>query len=232
MSRFVMHAAFIVFLTALAASSSYGQRTTHHKYGIFGFGSLITDPGEELAAATERRVEIDTPFAIEYGRSSGTRGGAPTLVPVKSGGAKVKATVFVLKDGITEQEAENILWRRETRQVGSGKQYKRPKNPGPNHVIAAYSTNVAGCDKVFYTDFADSGKLSNPTAVQLAQLAVDSARNPDVKDAMDGITYLMNAEKSGIQTPLTPSYEKQILRLTGTSNLEEALAKCRSEAAK
>ncbi len=204
-----------------------GQQPPKHQYGIFGFGSLIVDPGQELAAATERREETETPFAIEYGRSSGTRGGAPTLVPVKSGGAKVKATVFVLKDSISEQEAKNILWRRETRQVGSGKQYKRPAHPGPNSVLAAYTANLLGLDKIFYTDFADSGKLTDPTPAQLARLAVDSASDPKVKEGMDGITYLMNAKKSGIETPLTPAYEKEILRLTGTTSLEEALAKCR-----
>src|SRR5581483_11635375 len=83
------------------------------KYGIFGFGSLISDPGEELTRATARRQDLETPFAVEYGRSSNTRGGAPTLVPVKTGGAKVKATVFVLKDSISEQEARDILYRRE-----------------------------------------------------------------------------------------------------------------------
>ncbi len=214
-------------LLGIALSTASGQQPAKHKYGIFGFGSLISDPGDELAAATERKEEIETPFAIEYGRSSGTRGGAPTLVPVKSAGAKVKATVFVLKDSITEQEAENILWRRETRQVGSGKQYKRSANPGPNSVLAAYSTNLLGLDKIFYTDFADAGKLVNPTAAQLAKLAVESARNPEVKDGMDGITYLINAKKAGIMTPLTPDYEKEILRLTHASSLEEALAKSR-----
>ena len=228
----LLYALICALLMIATAVTAQGQPPVKHKYGIFGFGSLITDPGEELAAATERREELETPFAIEYGRSSGTRGGAPTLVPVKSGGAKVKATVFVLKDSVSEQEAENILWRRETRQVGSGKQYKRPKNPGPNSVLAAYSTNLLGLDKIFYTDFSDSGKLSNPTASQLAQLAVDSARDPDVKEGMDGITYLMNARKAGIETPLTPAYEKEILRLTGSSSLQEALAKCHATATK
>src|SRR5262249_10441219 len=105
-----------------------GRHVAHAKLkiGIFGFGSLIADPGEELADATASRIGAETPFAVEYGRTSKrTRGGAPTLVPVSSGGAHVKATIFVLKDSISEQEAKNILWRRETRQVGSGKAYKR-----------------------------------------------------------------------------------------------------------
>jgi hypothetical protein len=204
-----------------------------HKIGIFGFGSLIADPGEELAAATIARVQAETPFAIEYGHSSThTRAGAPTLVPVKAGGAKAMATIFVLKDSLSDQEAANILYRRETRQIGSGKAYKRPTNPGPNNVLVESCPNVMGVEKVLYTDFADSGKLVNPTAKQLAELAIGSARSPDVPDGMDGISYLMNAKKAGIITPLTADYEKEILKQTGTTSLDAALAKLRPSAAK
>jgi hypothetical protein len=199
-----------------------------HKIGIFGFGSLIADPGEELARATASRLEAETPFAIEYAHTSThTRGGAPTLVPVKAGGAQVKATIFVLNDSISEQEAANILWRRETRQVGSGKLYKPSTHPGPNSVLVAGAKNYQGLDTILYTDFADSGKLANPTAEQLADLAVTSARNHDVPEGMDGISYLMAAKKAGIITPLTADYERGILRLTGASSLEDALRKVR-----
>jgi hypothetical protein len=199
-----------------------------HKIGIFGFGSLIADPGEELAKSTASRLEAETPFAIEYAHTSThTRGGAPTLVPVKSGGAKVKATIFVLNDSISEQEAANILWRRETRQVGSGKSYKPSAHPGPNSVLVAAVKSYQGLDTILYTDFADSGKLANPTAEQLAELAVTSARNPDVPEGMDGISYLMAAKKAGIITPLTANYERGILQLTGASSLEESLKKAR-----
>jgi hypothetical protein len=206
-----------------------GERpSTRLKIGIFGFGSLIADPGEELANATASRIEAETPFAVEYGRTSKrTRGGAPTLVPVKNGGTKVKATIFVLKDSVSEQEARDILWRRETRQVGSGKTYKRPAHPGPSSVLVATCKNFMGLDRVLYTDFADSGKLTNPTAGELARLAMESAKNHDVPDGMDGISYLMAAKKAGIVTPLSADYEKEILRMTGASSLEEALTKVR-----
>jgi hypothetical protein len=58
-------------------------------------------------------------------------------------------------------------------------------------------------------------------------LAVDSARNREVPDGNDGISYLMNAKKAGIVTPLSADYEKEIRKLTGTSSLESALAKLR-----
>jgi hypothetical protein len=236
-----------IFPTAVAAqgqqpSAPSGRSTTagpneaapaKHKIGIFGFGSLITDPGEELAAATIARVQAETPFAIEYGHSSThTRAGAPTLVPVKTGGAKAMATIFVLKDSISDQEAANILYRRETRQIGTGKAYKPPTKRGPNTVLVATAPNVMGVGKVLYTDFPDSGKLVNPTAKQLADLAIGSARSADVPDGMDGISYFMNAKKAGITTPLTADYEKEILKQTGTSSLEAALAKLRPPAAK
>jgi hypothetical protein len=230
---------FIVAIAVLAlgqqpASSDGRGHADHrppraiHKIGILGFGSLIADPGEELSAATESRQEMETPFAIEFGRSSNTRGGAPTLVPVAAGGAKAKAVVFVLKGSVSEQEASNILWRRETRQVGSGRSYVRPVKPGPNSVLVRACTNLLGLEKILYTDFADSGKLGNPTATQLAEMAVLSARNPEVaKKGMDGISYFMAAKKAGIKTPLSADYEREILRLSHTDSLEHALAKLR-----
>jgi hypothetical protein len=215
------------------SASPKGSDSVKHKIGIFGFGSLIADPGDELAAATIAKVQAETPFAIEYGHSSThTRAGAPTLVPVKTGGAKAMATVFVLKDSISDQEAANILYRRETRQIGSGKVYKQPANPGPNNVLVETCSNVAGVQKVLYTDFADSGKLVNPSAKQLAELAIGSARSTDVPDGMDGISYLMNAKKAGIITPLTADYEKEVLKQTGATSLWAALAKLRPSSAK
>lgn len=234
MTRFTRRAALAVLACGLLAVGARGQhqgRTDGSaaglKIGIFGFGSLIADPGEELENATASRIQAETPFAIEYGRTSRTRGGAPTLVPVNTGGARVKATIFVLKDSVSLPEARDILWRRETRQVGSGKSYKRPAHPGPNAVLVAEAKNFMGLDRVLYTDFADSGKLANPTARQLAELAVASARDASVPEGRDGISYLMAAKKAGIRTPLSADYEKEILRLTGTSSLQEALEKTR-----
>ena len=138
------------------------------RYGIFGFGSLINDPGEELNNATVSRQDLETPFAVEYGRSSNTRGGSPTLVPVKTGGAKVKGTVFMLKDSISEQEAEDVLYRRELHQVGGGRTYDPSAKPGKNSIVIAAWPNLIGLKKIFYTDFGDSGKLTNPTPALLA----------------------------------------------------------------
>jgi hypothetical protein len=83
--------------------------------GILAFGSIADKPGTELAAATTRRIEVETPFAVEFARSSRTRDGAPTLVPVSEGGTHASAVVLVLKGSVTAAQAHAMLYERETR---------------------------------------------------------------------------------------------------------------------
>ena len=73
-----------------------------------------------------------------------------------------------------------------------------------------------GIETVLYTRIG--ANIDDLTASKLAKLAVDSARPR--QDGKDGISYLMNAKKCGIQTPLSLDYENEILRLTGTDSLE------------
>ncbi len=88
--------------------------------GIVAFGSLLDEPGAELEARIARRIEgIETPFAVEFARSSRTRDGAPTLVPVRVGGAPLPAAVLILDEAVDEQLARDLLYRRETWQVGA-----------------------------------------------------------------------------------------------------------------
>ncbi len=78
--------------------------------GILAFGSLIDSPGAEIEAALAgRRVNVRTPFGVEFARSSTKRGGAPTLVPLKQGGTPVLAQILLVN--VSEQEAKNRLWR-------------------------------------------------------------------------------------------------------------------------
>ena len=70
--------------------------------GILAYGSLIEDLGKEIEPLIrERRENIETPFSIEFARSSSTRDGAPTLVPVENGGSPVLATVLLLEAGVS-----------------------------------------------------------------------------------------------------------------------------------
>jgi serine/threonine protein kinase len=195
---------------------------------ILAYGSIINEPQKELEEATASKMEVVTPFPVEFARKSKKRGNAPTLVKVDRGGAKVKGVLFVLKESVTEAEAKNILWRRETRKVGTGETYTEPNPPKPNQLLARTLTNFAGADVVVYTDFPDAGKLTDPTAAQLAELAVASAKNPAVAAGLDGISYLMGARDAGIETRLTAEYEREILKQTQTDSLEAALAKATS----
>lgn len=191
--------------------------------GILAFGSLIHDPGAELAAATASRREVWTPFPVEFARSSGKRGGAPTLVPVSSGGSRVRAVVLVLRDGISEADAASILWRREIGEIKSGRAYIRPADPRANQVLVETLLDFEGFAKVFYTDFPERGKLAHPTPGELARLAIESVGAAD--PGKDGISYLIAARAAGIATPLTAGYEAEVLRRTGAPTLEEALTR-------
>jgi hypothetical protein len=196
--------------------------------GILAFGSLISDPGPELGAATENRRGTMTPFLVEFARSSGNRGGAPTLVPVTSGGASVRAVILVLRGPISEVDAASILWRRETQRIGSGRSYVRPTSPGPDRMLVEALTDFEGFAKVFYTDFPESGKIQDPTPALLARLAIASVSAAPL--GKDGISYLIAAKADGIETPLAAGYEAEILRQTGALSLEDALARLRAEA--
>ncbi len=64
-----------------------------------------------------------TPFGIEFARSSRTRDGAPVLVPVGTSGTPVSGVIMLLREGISEQEVMDRLYRREIHRVGSWKCY-------------------------------------------------------------------------------------------------------------
>ena len=79
--------------------------------GVLAYGSLIDDLGPELGPHVRWCIpNIETPFPVEFARTSSSRDGAPTLVPV---------------------ERADLLWRRETRETGD-RHYKPKPNAGPN----------------------------------------------------------------------------------------------------
>jgi len=80
---------------------------------------------------------------------------------------------------------------------------------------------------VLYTDFNPSGKLRCPDPQELAIAAIKSVERAEL--GKDGISYLIDRINEGILTGLTPRYEKEILALTGTPSLAEALASTRAE---
>lgn len=186
--------------------------------GILAFGSLIDEPGWEIAEAiVDRKSGVRTPFSVEFARKSIKRGGAPTLVPVPDGGSPVLAQILILN--ISEQQAKDRLWRREINKVGQGGCYQHSANPGLNTLIIERHERLEGIAIVLSARFLPT--ISPLTAEHLAALAIESARHEN--DGRDGISYLMNAKRNGIVTPLSDAYEREILRRTQTHNLADAL---------
>ena len=193
-----------------------------HRVGILAYGSLLEEPGDEIAPLVIARIPgVVTPFRIEFFRSSPTRGGAPTVVPVENGGATVRGTVLVLHDRVSIEDARDLLWRRETRRIGTGRHYRKPSEPDPNQMFAEELPNFAGVGVVLYARFGRT--LSNPSPDELAALAIKSAMGEAGKRGLDGISYLISLKRQGIVTPLMPAYEEALLKQTGAASLEDAL---------
>jgi hypothetical protein len=190
--------------------------------GILAFGSLINRPGREIEQAiVARKTGIRTPFGIEFARTSRTRAGAPTLVPVDSGGGQVLAHILVVD--LSEQEAKDRLWRRETDRVGQRGHYIDRRNPGVDTLIIDRFDNLGGVALVLAARFP--ANITPLSAEVLATLAIKSAE--ELADGGDGISYLLDAKRNGIVTPLSASFEQEILRRMKTTSLEEALKKIR-----
>jgi len=186
--------------------------------GVLAYGSLITDPGPELEAVTVDTITgVPTPFRVEFARSSGKRGGAPTLVPVEEGGSQVQAVIFKVEG--SERDIADIVYRREIHAVGTGKTYSDPPVDRKNAVRIARFGGLTGFDVVLATRIA--ANISPLSAEILADLAIASAR--ELKDGRDGISYLIAARASGIVTLLSPDYERSILEKTGAADLHAAL---------
>lgn len=187
------------------------------KVGILAYGSFIPDPGWEIENARTRIIrDVETPFCIEFARKSKGRMGAPTLVPVEVGGARVRGQVFEMN--LSEKEATDVLYRREINKVGSDKKYKRPDTPGGDSVLVERIPDFAGLDVVLYTKIA--ANIDKLTPDKLACYAIGSVTKDNL--GRDGITYLLDAKKARIQTPLSADYEAAILRRTGCETLEHA----------
>ena len=199
-----------------------------NKIGILAFGSLIDDPGPELDPLIVSKEDIETPFNIEYARQSGTtRGGAPTLVPVTSGGGKVKAKLLKLKSDMSLETIKDMLYRREIHQVGNLEKTYNPESTNPNAVRIGELYNFHELEIVLYASLPQN--IETPSAETLADLAIQSARKEAGTNGKDGILYLINNIKAGIETPLTQSYRQAILDKTDTSSLEEARQKIISQ---
>ena len=193
---------------------------------ILAFGSLIENPGKELPRHIVGRVyEIRTPFKIEFARSSSSRDGAPTLVPVDEGGDYVNAVLLELSPKVELANAKTLLWRREARQKSSEVQYKHPAKPVGNKVVIECLEGWHGFDVVLYAKIGANIRSEMRTPDHLADLAICSARRKAGAEELDGISYLASVLRQEITTPLTPDYKEAILRKTGANDLIRAREK-------
>ena len=178
--------------------------------GILAYGSLISDPREEIEKAHTRIIHnVITPFHIEFARSSDRRGGA-----------HVKGQVFEMD--VSEAKSVDILYRREIGKVGDmTRTYRRPNPVTGNTVLVERLVNFAGLDVVLYTQIAAT--ITPLTAKHLAELAIASVAKAPA--GLDGISYLSAAKENGIKTALSPAYEAEILKETRCKSLDEALEK-------
>jgi hypothetical protein len=193
--------------------------------GILAFGSLMMTPGPEIASVIVGRIKgVKTPFKVEFARKMKARGYAPTLIPVESGGgAEVSAEILVMRDDVAPDLAADMLWRRETHQTGR-QRYRRPAVIGRDDVIVETIHDLAGVRTVLYTKLGPN--IDRLSADTLADLAIHSVRTASPGE--DGITYLMDAKRRGIETPLMHDYERAILRQTRTRTLRDAVNQLRS----
>ncbi len=188
--------------------------------GILAYGSLGDDPGVEIRPRIVEKIDCETLFRVEFARTSRTRNGAPTLAPVSEGGAAVNASILVLQKSVLEADATDMLWRRETRREGSEQRY----DPS-SEVTVRRLDNFESLETVLYVEVR--ANIPDPGPRKLARLAIESARSEAGKIGRDGITYLMDVKRNGVETPLIPNYEREILRLTGADTFENARDFCR-----
>lgn len=188
--------------------------------GILAYGSLLDDPGEALAHVTVQVLDVAaTPFAVEFGRSSRSRDGAPTLTRVEDQGAPVPAGVFVLDPSLDLVGARTLLYRRESHRntaVASG------ARPSWIHCLRGF----AGVDVCLYAALARNIRSLEPKA--LAKLAVASAARTSGALRRDGISYLEAQLRRDVRTPLSRMYEDEILKLVGASDLSSAWCQVRT----
>jgi hypothetical protein len=192
-----------------------------HHVGVLAYGSLVADPEWELAEATSRRIgDVTTPFTVEYARRSDRRGGAPTLAPVQVGGSPVRGQILVMHDWVTLDEARDRTYRRETRRVGKEDRYRHRDFPGPDDVHLPV-ISLGGIEQVVYTVLGDTIPAEDRNPTVLARRAIASVERAPT--GLDGITYLRDAVRFGIETPVTEDYIMAILTSTGADDLTAAI---------
>jgi hypothetical protein len=194
------------------------------RIGLLAYGSLLWDLRsalEDVLDLASPVPNVETRFAVEFARSSTrTRGGAPTLVPVETGGVQVLGAIFPFREWLPVDDAQTLVWRRETGR--SNGRYDPLKNADhPDKVfVDAHEGLYDEFDVVLVVRIRPNIEPLNGD--ELARRAIQSARTKLGAEPNDGISYLIGAKNVGIDTPLRSDYESAILRRLDVSSLEEA----------
>ncbi len=197
---------------------------------VLAYGSLLAEPGAELAAVIEQRMPVRTPFPVEYMRSSPTRGGAPVLVPVPEGyGATVPAEIWTFSPEVDRSLAETLLYRRELDLPGEPYVFYSPEVAAADGLTIKALEDFAGPPTVLYVapmpnlpEVIPPDVPVSDKAYFLARCAVASVTPETHAAGHDGIAGLAAALQQGAITPLTRPYCEAVLRLTGAGDLATA----------
>lgn len=191
--------------------------------GVLAYGSLLSDPGEELDSLVAGRIEdVQTPFLVDFAHACPCRDRAPTLAPVTWGGASVTGAILTTGPGVTDEAVREALWRRETRSMRRDDEVE----PDPKDRVVRRARplgHLYGLRAVFYAHLDPN--IENRSPEHLAELAIDSARSEAGRREEDGIAYLIGVKSHGISTPLLDPYERAILDRTGADTLSAAREK-------
>lgn len=193
------------------------------RVGVLAYGSLLWDPGSELGDVldlTSPVHDVKTRFAVEFARSSTTRGGGPTLVPVETGGAQILGAMFPFRERLPVNEAQTLVWRRETGSTSGRYDALRNADHPDKVFVDAHEALHDEFDVVLVVRVRPNIEPLNGD--ELAQRAIDSARTEFGAESKDGISYLIGAKRFGIDTPLRSDYESAIFRTLDVTSLEEA----------
>lgn len=168
---------------------------------ILAYGSLLYQPGPELALVIVGREPCSTPFPVEYGRASARWGGGPVLVPHPAGGPVLGALLH-LAPSVGLGDAVHMLATREGL-------------PDTRGVV-----EVADIGDGIVLTAALPRNLPAPDMVprHLARRALASAAT----GRRNGVAYLRGAIAAGIRTPCTDAYADAILEITGATTLVDA----------
>ena len=203
--------------------------------GILAYGSVISDPGEQIEQAminyNGHIIGAITPFRVEFARKSTNRAFAPTLVPFEDG-KRVKGQVFAMD--LPENIGAKILYKRETgiskdnlsiAYYNANDDMQKIYTIGKTKIVSLL--DFAGLGKVLFAYLVDTIRPLNSN--HLACLAIQSTASQKIDPGCDGISYLIDAKQSGIVTRYSSDYEKDILQITKTCCLKQALEKARRQ---